>query len=136
MRRAVLILALVLLAGSPRALAEEPGPERDALWNSAVFLDGTKLEPVFPDRTVPVVVAPPSAENRGLIARLVAYVPAQAQHLPGLGHDKGDEEMRAMVVAMGAMSGYMLAAMPLSLSGVVWAAAGGIAANYWYDNYR
>lgn len=137
MRLAVPALAVLLMAGIPGARAEEPDPAPTQLWDVSAVLDRAGIDRVWLDRAVAVV--PTSLRNldtADLPAQLEGYLSAQLKQMPGMGHSKQDEEMRAMVIAMGAMSGYMVAAMPLSLSGVVWAVAGGWAANYWYDNYR
>jgi len=47
--------------------------------------------------------------------------------------DRGGEDMRMMTVAMGAMAGYMLIAMPVTLPAIAAGAVGGLAARYWYD---
>jgi len=43
-------------------------------------------------------------------------------------------DMRMMTVAMGAMAGYMLIAMPVTLPAIAAGAVGGLAARYWYDS--
>lgn len=69
-----------------------------------------------------------------------ALTPAQAvpeQHSHGTMTGMTPEgEMRSMTIAMGAMTGYMIAVMPVTWSAVAAAAVGGYAAAAWYDYTR
>lgn len=68
---------------------------------------------------------------------------AQAQHAPGgvRGGDphaaqpaaEGDSAMRTMYVSMGAMTGYMFAVMPVTMTAVTAAVASGVVTMWAYD---
>lgn len=70
--------------------------------------------------------------------------PSPAQAAPGPAHSgpahaspadaAAASDMRMMTVAMGAMAGYMLIAMPVTLPAIAAGAVGGLAARYWYDH--
>lgn len=61
--------------------------------------------------------------------------PAQLSHDTMSGMSP-EEEMRSMTIAMGAMTGYMVAVMPVTVSAVAAAVIGGYAAAAWYDYTR
>jgi hypothetical protein len=135
-RAFVLAAALLVFAGDARA--GDPSASVRDRWSLASLMDRAGVDRAWADRVAEMLPAsvrelPDAAELQVHISELI---PAQLKHLPGLGDHKEDQEMRAMVIAMGAMSGYMIAAMPFTLSGVAWAVGGGVAAQYWYDNYR
>jgi len=59
-----------------------------------------------------------------------------AGSMHGGGHEAADDfNMRAMYVAMGAMTGYMVAVMPVTTTAVAAAAGAGIATMWVYDWY-
>lgn len=75
-------------------------------------------------------------------ASLLTYATLTMAPMP-VQHAHGDmsgmtpvDEMRAMTIAMGAMAGYMVAVMPVTVSAVAAAAVSGYAAAAWYDYTR
>lgn len=80
------------------------------------------------------------AAAEGCEASLMTYValtapvatPAPMQNHGGA----GDADMRTMVISMGAMTGYMISGMPVTVSVLATAALGGYAAMAWYDFSR
>lgn len=70
-------------------------------------------------------------------AALTHMEPTPAQHSHGtMSGMSPEDEMRSMTIAMGAMTGYMVAVMPVTVSAVAAAVIGGYAAAAWYDYTR
>jgi hypothetical protein len=84
-----------------------------------------------------LVFAAADSCQASLLTYAALTAPVPAQHSPGTmsGMTPADE-MRSMSVAMGAMAGYMVAVMPVTVSAVAAAAIGGYAAAAWYDYTR
>lgn len=51
------------------------------------------------------------------------------------GHGEDDTSMRNMYIAMGAMTGFMFAAMPVTATAVSAAVGAGVATMWLYDSY-
>ncbi len=138
MRRVAFALVFALSAFAAQARADDPSRVRTEPWNIASLMDRAGVDRAWVERVSEMLPATvreltDTAEWENRVSELI---PVQMQHMPGMGDTKDDKEMRAMVIAMGAMSAYMIAAMPFTLSGVAWAVGGGVAAQYWYDNHR
>lgn len=137
MRKFAVALTLVAMTGSVPALAQQTMAPHAEASTVGALIERAGLNSEWVLRAVDSM--PQSVREidaHGLSQRLGEYVPAQLQGVPGLGNSDEDAQMRAMVITMGAMSGYMLAAMPISFSGVIWAVAGGYAASYIYEHSR
>jgi hypothetical protein len=84
----------------------------------------------------------PSDESAFQSAQVTSPPPAQQDHsaqgASGVGasaHGDDDGAMRNMYIAMGAMTGYMFAAMPLTTATVTVAVGAGVATMWLYDVY-
>jgi hypothetical protein len=129
MRKIAAVLLVAAIFGfAPAAIAADAAPQ--AKLSIAPPADAWSVD-AWIDR---------AGIDRAWIDRMVELVPAQLRDppkMPEMPHlSMRDEDMRVMTISMGAMAGYMLAGMPFTVSVVVWAAVGGVAAQYWYDNYR
>lgn len=84
----------------------------------------------------------PSIESAFQLAQATVPVAPQQDHSAHLGsppaptaHASGDTSMRNMYIAMGAMTGFMFAAMPVTTTAVSVAVGAGVATMWLYDFY-
>ncbi len=109
MHRYALAAVLIALLVLPQALMAQESPS---------------VPPVRPAPSAPVTEAP--ATMPGMTHD---RMPSSPHVAPGTARD----DMRTMTIAMGAMAGYMVVAMPVTVAAVLAGAAGGYAARWWYD---